>query len=177
MRADQIYRSTTWDILKNGRTGSDRTGVGTTSVFGRQLRFNMEEGFPLLTTKKVFFKGIVHELLWFLQGDTNIKYLQDNGVRIWDEWADEGGDIGPGYGKQWIKWESNDGTIVNQIDEVQKSLRDNPFSRRHIVSAWNVGDLPRMRLPPCHLLMQFYVRNEYLDLQMYQRSETSAIVA
>ena len=170
MHADKIYEETTWDILKNGQSVSDRTGVGTTSVFGRQLRFDMRDGFPLLTTKKVFFKGIIYELLWFLSGDTNVKYLQDHGVKIWDDWADEGGDIGPGYGKQWIAWESTDGSLINQIAQVQESIRNNPTSRRHIVSAWNVGDIPRMRLPPCHLLFQFYVRGRFLDLQLYQRS-------
>lgn len=156
-------------ILDNGIDREDRTGTGTRSVFGYQLRFNLKEGFPLLTTKKIYWKAIVHELLWFLKGDTNIKYLNDNNVHIWDEWADEHGDLGNVYGHQWRNWEGKDGTI-DQISEVIEQIKTNPNSRRLLVSAWNVGDLENMALPPCHLLFQFYVADGKLSCQLYQRS-------
>jgi thymidylate synthase len=157
-------------VLKNGIKKEDRTGTGTLSVFGYQMRFNMENGFPLLTTKKLHLRSIIHELLWFLKGDTNIKYLNDNKVTIWDEWADANGDLGPIYGYQWRKWTSNEGKVIDQISEVIESLKKNPDSRRHIVSAWNVGDIDKMALPPCHVLFQFYVANNKLSCQLYQRS-------
>lgn len=157
------------DVFDNGQARDDRTGTGTRSVFARQARFDLSNGFPLLTTKKIHFKSVVHELLWFLRGDTNIKYLNDNGVRIWDEWADANGDLGPIYGKQWVSWESPEGPI-NQIAQVIDSLKNSPSSRRHIVSAWNVPQLPRMKLPPCHVLFQFYVQGDKLSCQLYQRS-------
>lgn len=157
-------------IANEGVQKGDRTGTGTISVFGHQMRFDLSEGFPLLTTKKLHLKSIIHELLWFLKGDTNIKYLQDNSVRIWDEWADENGSIGDGYGKQWRSWEAPDGTIIDQISEVIEQIKTNPNSRRLIVSAWNVADLPKMKLPPCHLLFQFYVADGKLSCQLYQRS-------
>lgn len=156
-------------ILDNGIDREDRTGTGTRSVFGYQLRFNLKKGFPLLTTKKIYWKAIVHELLWFLKGDTNIKYLNDNNVHIWDEWADEHGDLGNVYGHQWRNWEGKDGTI-DQISEVIEQIKTNPNSRRLLVSAWNVGDLENMALPPCHLLFQFYVADSKLSCQLYQRS-------
>jgi thymidylate synthase len=156
-------------ILDNGKDREDRTGTGTRSVFGYQLRFNLKKGFPLLTTKKIYWKAIVHELLWFLKGDTNIKYLNDNNVHIWDEWADEHGDLGNVYGHQWRNWEGKDGTI-DQISEVIEQIKTNPNSRRLLVSAWNVGDLENMALPPCHLLFQFYVADGKLSCQLYQRS-------
>lgn len=162
------------DLLKhiqnNGAEKKDRTGTGTISVFGHQMRFNLEEGFPLLTTKKLHLKSIIHELLWFLAGDTNIKYLTDNGVRIWNEWADENGDLGHVYGYQWRSWPTPDGRHIDQIADVVHSLKHNPDSRRHIVSAWNVGEIDQMALPPCHLLFQFYVANGKLSCQLYQRS-------
>jgi thymidylate synthase len=156
--------------LKNGVQKSDRTGTGTVSVFGYQMRFNLEDGFPMLTTKKLHLKSIVHELLWFLQGDTNVKYLKDNGVSIWNEWANEQGELGPIYGYQWRSWPSHDGKKVDQITQVVNSLKNNPDSRRHLVCAWNVGEIDRMALPPCHILYQFYVANGKLSCQLYQRS-------
>ncbi|MBD5233154.1 MAG: thymidylate synthase [Bacteroidales bacterium] len=157
-------------ILDNGTDKSDRTGTGTRSVFGYQMRFDLSDGFPLLTTKKLHLKSIIHELLWFLEGDTNVKYLQDNGVRIWNEWADADGDLGHIYGYQWRSWPDYNGGSVDQIAEVQNTIRTNPDSRRIIVSAWNVADIPNMNLPPCHALFQFYVAGGRLSLQLYQRS-------
>ncbi len=157
-------------ILKEGTKKEDRTGTGTISVFGHQMRFNLEEGFPCLTTKKLHLKSIIHELLWFLNGDTNVKYLQDNGVRIWNEWADENGDLGHIYGYQWRSWPGYDGEHIDQIKEVVETLKKNPDSRRIIVNAWNVGDIKNMNLPPCHAMFQFYVANGRLSLQLYQRS-------
>lgn len=157
-------------VMKNGVEKGDRTGTGTKSVFGYQMRMDLNEGFPLLTTKKLFTRGITHELLWFLKGDTNIKYLNDNNVNIWNEWADENGDLGPVYGKQWRSWSAPDGKSIDQIAQVQDSLRNNPNSRRHIVSAWNPGEVDKMGLPPCHCLFQFYVANNKLSCQLYQRS-------
>ncbi len=157
-------------ILNEGVAKGDRTGTGTLSVFGHQMRFNLQAGFPLLTTKKLHVKSIVHELLWFITGDTNIKYLQENGVRIWNEWADANGNLGPVYGRQWRSWQSASGETVDQLAEVVEQIRTNPDSRRLIVSAWNVGDLPKMALPPCHLLFQFYVAEGRLSCQLYQRS-------
>ena len=157
-------------VLDNGTKKSDRTGTGTTSVFGYQMRLNLAEGFPLVTTKKCHMKSIVHELLWFLQGDTNIKYLKDNGVKIWDEWADENGNLGPVYGKQWRSWETVDGRMVDQIKMAIDQLKGNPDSRRIIVSAWNVGELDQMALAPCHAFFQFYVAGGKLSCQLYQRS-------
>jgi thymidylate synthase len=157
-------------VLANGTRKDDRTGTGTLSVFGHQMRFDLAEGFPLLTTKKVHLKSIIHELLWFLKGDTNIKYLKDNGVSIWDEWADENGDLGPIYGYQWRSWPARDGRHIDQISEVLQTLKSNPDSRRIIVSAWNVGELPYMKLPPCHAFFQFYVADGKLSCQLYQRS-------
>lgn len=158
------------DVLLNGNEKDDRTGTGTVSVFGRQLRFDLTDGFPLITTKKLHLKSIIHELLWFLSGSTNVKYLQDNGVKIWDEWADDNGDLGPVYGKQWRAWRTANGTVVDQISRVVQQIKENPNSRRHVVSAWNVGELDEMALPPCHLLFQFYVANGKLSCQLYQRS-------
>lgn len=157
-------------ILDEGVKKEDRTGTGTISVFGHQMRFNLQEGFPLLTTKKVHFHSILHELLWFLKGDTNVKYLQENKVRIWNEWADEHGELGHIYGYQWRSWPAPDGKHIDQIASVVESIKKNPNSRRHIVSAWNVGDLDNMNLPPCHILFQFYVANGKLSCQLYQRS-------
>ena len=157
-------------VLANGTRKDDRTGTGTLSVFGHQMRFDLGEGFPLLTTKKVHLKSIIHELLWFLKGDTNIKYLKDNGVSIWDEWADEQGNLGPIYGYQWRSWPARDGRHIDQISEVLQTLKSNPDSRRIIVSAWNVGELPYMKLPPCHAFFQFYVADGKLSCQLYQRS-------
>ena len=157
-------------ILDTGANKSDRTGTGTLSCFGYQMRFDLNEGFPLLTTKKVHFKSVVYELLWFLKGDTNIKYLQDNGVRIWNEWADDNGDLGPVYGKQWRSWAKPDGGVVDQISKVIDTIKTNPSSRRMIVNAWNVGELDQMALTPCHCLFQFYVANGKLSCQLYQRS-------
>ena len=157
------------DVLSNGRRKGDRTGVGALSVFGRQARFDLSEGFPLLTTKKLHWKSVVHELLWFLRGDTNIKYLNENGVRIWNEWADESGDLGPIYGRQWRRWSSSGGG-VDQIKNTLAELRANPDSRRLVVSSWNVGEIPSMRLPPCHVLFQFNVADGALSCQLYQRS-------
>ena len=158
-------------VEKNGVDKSDRTGTGTRSVFGYQTRFNLRDNnFPLLTTKKMHTKSIIHELLWILKGDTNVKYLQDNGVRIWNEWADENGDLGPVYGKQWRSWEASDGKNIDQIGNVIQQIKKSPDSRRHIVSAWNVGDLEEMALSPCHTMFQFYVSNDELSCQLYQRS-------
>lgn len=157
-------------ILKNGTDKEDRTGTGTRSVFGYQMRFNLADGFPLLTTKKLHLKSIIHELLWFLKGDTNVKYLQDNGVRIWNEWADENGDLGHIYGYQWRSWPTYDGGFIDQISEAIDQIKNNPSSRRIIVSAWNVADIPTMKLPPCHAFFQFYVADGKLSLQLYQRS-------
>ncbi|MFH1296638.1 MAG: thymidylate synthase [Bacteroidota bacterium] len=157
-------------VLNHGATKADRTGTGTISVFGYQMRFNLEEGFPVLTTKKLHLRSIIHELLWFLKGDTNIKYLHDNKVTIWDEWADESGELGHVYGYQWRFWPKADGNHIDQISQVVNSIVRNPDSRRHLVSAWNVGELDQMALPPCHLLFQFYVAEGRLSCQMYQRS-------
>ena len=157
-------------VLQEGTHKEDRTGTGTISVFGHQMRFNMEDGFPLLTTKKLHLKSIIYELLWFLKGDTNVKYLQDNGVRIWNEWADENGDLGHIYGYQWRSWPDYNGGHIDQITEAVETIKHNPDSRRIIVSAWNVADLPQMNLPPCHAFFQFYVANGRLSLQLYQRS-------
>ena len=157
-------------ILEEGVLKGDRTGTGTRSIFGHQMRFDLADGFPLLTTKKLHLKSIVYELLWFLRGDTNVKYLQDNGVRIWNEWADENGDLGHIYGYQWRSWPDYDGGHIDQISEVIRQIKETPDSRRLLVSAWNVADLGRMNLPPCHLLFQFYVADGRLSLQLYQRS-------
>jgi len=166
----KVYLDLLQDILDNGTDKQDRTGTGTRSLFGRQLRFNLEEGFPLLTTKKVHLKSIIYELLWFLQGDTNIKYLKDHGVSIWDEWADENGNLGPVYGKQWRSWQGADGKVVDQISQVLEQIENNPDSRRLIVSAWNPAEIPDMALAPCHAFFQFYVVEGKLSLQLYQRS-------
>ena len=157
-------------ILREGTLKGDRTGTGTVSLFGHQMRFNLEEGFPLLTTKKLHFKSIVYELLWFLKGDTNVRYLQEHGVRIWNEWADENGELGPVYGHQWRAWPDYAGGAIDQISNVVDQLRHNPDSRRMIVCAWNVAEVERMALPPCHTLFQFYVADGRLSLQLYQRS-------
>ena len=157
-------------IMEHGTVKTDRTGTGTISIFGYQMRFNLDDGFPLLTTKKLHLKSIIHELLWFLNGDTNVKYLQDNGVRIWNEWANENGDLGHIYGYQWRKWPDYTGGFIDQIAEAIHTIKTNPDSRRIIVSAWNVADLPEMRLPPCHAFFQYYVADGRLSLQLYQRS-------
>lgn len=157
-------------ILENGSFKSDRTGTGTYSIFGHQMRFDLSEGFPLLTTKKLHLRSIIHELLWFLQGDTNIKYLKDNGVSIWDEWADENGELGPVYGKQWRSWATPNGQTVDQISNLIDQIKRTPDSRRLIVSAWNVADVDNMALPPCHTMFQFYVNNGEISCQLYQRS-------
>ncbi len=167
---EQQYLDLMRSILARGDKKSDRTGVGTLSLFGAQMRFDLSQGFPLLTTKKLHLRSIIHELLWFLRGDTNIAYLKENQVRIWDEWADERGNLGPVYGKQWRSWECPDGRVVDQIVEVQEQIKKTPDSRRLIVSAWNVADIQEMALPPCHLLFQFYVANGRLSCQLYQRS-------
>lgn len=166
----QQYHQLLHHILQNGVEKSDRTGTGTISSFGYQMRFDLSKGFPLVTTKKVHLKSIIYELLWFLQGSTNIAYLKENGVSIWDEWADEKGELGPVYGKQWRSWEGKDGKVVDQISDLAKQLKTNPDSRRLIVSAWNVADLSEMALMPCHTLFQFYVANGKLSCQLYQRS-------
>jgi len=158
------------DVLSNGVRKEDRTGTGTLSVFGRQLRFDLQQGFPITTTKQLFIKGVIHELLWFLRGDSNIKYLNDHGVHIWDNWADAEGNLGPIYGAQWRRWEGAGGQTVDQIAQVVEQLKINPDSRRIMVSAWNVADLDSMRLPPCHCMFQFYVANGRLSCQLYQRS-------
>ena len=157
-------------ILEHGNEKTDRTGTGTKSVFGYQMRFDLQKGFPLLTTKKLHTRSIFHELLWFLKGDTNIKYLHDNKVTIWDEWADENGDLGPVYGKQWRAWQGADGKITDQISQVVNQIKNSPDSRRMLVSAWNVGEVEQMALPPCHIVFQFYVANNKLSCQLYQRS-------
>jgi thymidylate synthase len=164
------YHDLLQHILDQGVKKEDRTGTGTISVFGYQMRFNLEEGFPLVTTKKLHLRSIIHELLWFLDGDTNIKYLKDNNVSIWDEWADENGELGPVYGKQWRSWTTRDGGSIDQIKQVVETLKKNPDSRRIIVSAWNVEDIPNMALAPCHCLFQFYVADGKLSCQLYQRS-------
>jgi thymidylate synthase len=166
----QQYLDLVQHILDHGNQKTDRTGTGTKSCFGYQMRFNLQEGFPLVTTKKVHLKSIIYELLWFLNGDTNIKYLKDNGVRIWDEWADENGDLGPVYGKQWRSWEGANGVVIDQISELIEQIKKTPDSRRLIVSAWNVGDLSKMALMPCHNMFQFYVADGKLSCQLYQRS-------
>jgi len=166
----QAYLDLLQHILDTGTEKSDRTGTGTISCFGYQMRFNLQEGFPMLTTKKLHLKSIIHELLWFLKGDTNIKYLKDNGVGIWDEWADENGDLGPVYGHQWRSWVGADGQVHDQIKDVLNIIKTNPDSRRMIVNAWNVGDLHKMALTPCHALFQFYVADGKLSCQLYQRS-------
>ncbi|MDE5659481.1 MAG: thymidylate synthase [Muribaculaceae bacterium] len=158
------------DILDHGNLKTDRTGTGTLSVFGRQMRYDMADGFPLVTTKKLHLKSIIHELLWFLKGDTNVRYLQENGVRIWNEWADENGELGPVYGHQWRAWPDGKGGVIDQIADVERQIKENPDSRRLIVSAWNVADVPSMALPPCHAFFQFYVADGKLSLQLYQRS-------
>ena len=164
------YQELLQRILDTGVKKEDRTGTGTLSVFAHQMRFNLQDGFPLLTTKKLHTKSIIHELLWFLKGDTNTAYLHDNKVTIWDEWADENGDLGPIYGKQWRAWEAKDGRVIDQIGELIEQIKKTPDSRRLLVSAWNVGDLDKMALPPCHIIFQFYVANNRLSCQLYQRS-------
>lgn len=164
------YEDLLREILADGAAKSDRTGTGTRSVFGRQLRFDLSEGFPLITTKKVHLKSIVYELLWFLRGDSNVQWLQDRGVTIWDEWADDNGDLGPVYGVQWRSWPTPDGHHIDQIAQALETLKSNPDSRRNIVSAWNVSEISNMALPPCHLLFQFYVADGKLSCQLYQRS-------
>ena len=166
----KVYQDLLRHILENGTVKEDRTGTGTISVFGYQMRFDLSKGFPLLTTKKVHLKSIIHELLWFLSGDTNVRYLQENGVRIWNEWADEDGDLGHIYGYQWRSWQDYKGGSVDQISEAVKTIKENPDSRRIIVNSWNVADLDNMNLPPCHAMFQFYVSNGRLSLQLYQRS-------
>jgi thymidylate synthase len=166
----QQYLQLVQHIIDHGTEKTDRTGTGTKSCFGYQMRFNLAEGFPLVTTKKLHLKSIIHELLWFLKGDTNIQYLKDNGVRIWDEWADANGDLGPVYGKQWRSWEAPNGVVIDQITELIQQIKKTPDSRRLIVSAWNVGDLSKMALMPCHNMFQFYVADGKLSCQLYQRS-------
>jgi thymidylate synthase len=166
----QVYHDLLQHILDNGTQKTDRTGTGTISVFGYQMRFDLSKGFPLVTTKKVHLKSIIHELLWFLKGETNIAYLKENGVSIWDEWADEKGELGPVYGKQWRSWEGANGVVVDQVKDLIDQIKKNPDSRRLIISAWNVADLPKMALMPCHTLFQFYVADGKLSCQLYQRS-------
>ncbi|MBG9767821.1 thymidylate synthase [Bacillus vallismortis] len=164
------YKDLCRHVLEHGEEKGDRTGTGTVSTFGYQMRFHLQDGFPMLTTKKLHFKSIAHELLWFLKGDTNVRYLQENGVRIWNEWADENGELGPVYGSQWRSWQGADGETVDQISRLIEDIRTNPNSRRLIVSAWNVGEIDKMALPPCHCLFQFYVSDGKLSCQLYQRS-------
>lgn len=166
----QQYLDLLKHILENGTEKTDRTGTGTKSVFGYQMRFDLQKGFPLVTTKKVHLKSIIYELLWFLKGETNIAYLKENGVKIWDEWADENGELGPVYGKQWRSWEGKDGKVVDQVADLIQQIKKNPDSRRLIISAWNVADLPEMALMPCHTMFQFYVAKGRLSCQLYQRS-------
>ncbi len=166
----QQYLDLLRDVSRNGVVRDDRTGTGTKGVFGRQMRFDLAKGFPVLTTKKLHLRSIIIELLWFLTGDTNIKFLQTNGVRIWDEWADENGDLGPVYGQQWRKWQTPDGRVIDQMSHVIEQIKTNPNSRRHIVSAWNPADVDDMALPPCHCLFQFFVADGKLSCQLYQRS-------
>lgn len=166
----QQYHALLQHILDNGTEKTDRTGTGTKSVFGYQMRFNLSEGFPLVTTKKVHLRSIIHELLWFLKGETNIAYLKENGVSIWDEWADENGELGPVYGKQWRSWEGANGVVIDQVTDLINQIKKNPDSRRLIISAWNVADLPKMALMPCHTIFQFYVADGKLSCQLYQRS-------
>jgi thymidylate synthase len=166
----QPYLDLMRHVLADGHAKSDRTGTGTVSVFGWQMRFDLAQGFPLVTTKKLHTRSIIHELLWFLRGDTNIRYLQDNGVSIWNEWADADGELGPVYGAQWRRWEAPDGRRIDQIAQLVEGLKRNPDSRRHVVSAWNPADVDRMKLPPCHVLFQFYVADGRLSCQLYQRS-------
>nr|MBF6610929.1 thymidylate synthase [Chryseobacterium sp.] len=166
----QNYLELLQHILDNGNEKTDRTGTGTKSIFGYQLRYDVSQGFPLVTTKKVHVKSIIHELLWFLKGDTNVKYLQDHDVKIWNEWADENGNLGPVYGAQWRSWKGADGNVIDQISEVIAQIKENPDSRRLIVSAWNVAEVPNMALAPCHAMFQFYVAEGKLSLQLYQRS-------
>ncbi|MDE6099762.1 MAG: thymidylate synthase [Paramuribaculum sp.] len=164
------YQNLLREILEKGTDKNDRTGTGTRSIFGYQMRFNLADGFPMVTTKKLHLKSIIHELLWFLKGDTNVRYLQENGVRIWNEWADDNGDLGHIYGYQWRSWPDYSGGFIDQISDAIETIRNNPDSRRIIVSAWNVADLPNMNLPPCHAFFQFYVADGHLSLQLYQRS-------
>ena len=166
----QQYKTLLKHILETGTQKTDRTGTGTTSVFGYQMRFNLNDGFPMVTTKKIHLKSIIYELLWFINGDTNIKYLNENGVKIWDEWANENGDLGPVYGKQWRSWGTHDGKVIDQLKQVIETLKKSPDSRRILVSAWNVGELSEMALLPCHALFQFYVADNKLSCQLYQRS-------
>jgi thymidylate synthase len=166
----QQYLDLMRQVLENGSEKTDRTGTGTLSLFGHQMRFDLKQGFPLITTKKLHLHSIIHELLWFLQGDTNIRYLRENNVRIWDEWADENGDLGPVYGAQWRSWRAADGRVIDQIRQLVNDIETNPDSRRLIVSAWNVGEIENMALPPCHAFFQFYVANGRLSCQLYQRS-------
>lgn len=166
----QQYLDLLTRVLDEGTLKDDRTGTGTKSVFGHQMRFDLNKGFPVLTTKKLHLRSIIHELLWFLQGNTNVKYLQENNVRIWNEWADENGELGPVYGYQWRSWPGRDGEHIDQISQIIESIKNNPNSRRHIVNAWNVGEIKNMALPPCHILFQFYVANGKLSCQLYQRS-------
>lgn len=166
----QGYLDLLTHVLSNGVQKNDRTGTGTQGVFGYQMRFNLQDGFPLLTTKKLHLKSIIYELLWFLKGDTNVKYLKDNGVSIWNEWADENGDLGPVYGKQWRSWLNSDGTTIDQISQIIHQIQHSPDSRRILVCAWNVGEIEKMALPPCHVLFQFYVAQGKLSCQLYQRS-------
>lgn len=170
IKPNQQYEDLLFDILLKGAYRSDRTGTGTRSLFGRQLRYNLADGFPLITTKKIFTRGIIAELLWLLDGDTNVQTLQRQGVHIWDEWADENGELGPVYGAQWRRWRANDGTVIDQIQNLVDQIKTNPSSRRLIVNAWNVGELDKMALPPCHTMFQFYVAHGRLSCQLYQRS-------
>jgi thymidylate synthase len=164
------YQELLKKVLSDGGKNLDRTGTGTISIFGYQMRFNLQDGFPLLTTKKIHFKSVVYELLWFLSGSTNIRFLKKNNIRIWDEWADEDGELGPIYGSQWRSWPSQNNKKIDQISNVLECIKKNPYSRRHIVSAWNVAEIENMKLPPCHILFQFYVQNNKLSCQLYQRS-------